>query len=68
MAEFYVELNVRSNGDYIVHKADCPELPGKDVLRYLGSIASCNSAVKKAGQMFRQVNGCSQCAVACHTA
>jgi hypothetical protein len=68
MAEFYVEINPQSNGEHIVHKSDCSILPSKDAIHYLGAIASCGSAVKKASGVYRQVNGCSQCSVACHTA
>jgi hypothetical protein len=68
MAEFYVEINAQGNGDHIVHKSDCSALPSKEAIRYLGAIASCSSAVKKAGGIYKQVNGCSQCSVACHTA
>jgi hypothetical protein len=68
MAEFFVEINAQNNGDHLVHKSDCSVLPPKDAIRYLGAIASCSSAVKKAGGWFKQVNGCSQCSVSCHTA
>ena len=68
MAEFYVEINTQNNGDHVVHKADCTLLPSKEDIRYLGSIASCNSALKKAAEMFKQVNGCTQCASTCHSA
>lgn len=68
MAEFYVEVNAQSNGDHVVHKADCDHLPGKEAIQYLGAISNCNSALKKAAQLFRQVNGCTYCATTCHTA
>ncbi|ANE55791.1 MULTISPECIES: hypothetical protein [Methylomonas] len=68
MAEFYVEINAQANGDHLVHNAACSLLPAKDGIRYLGSIASCASAVKKAAESFRQVNGCPQCATSCHIA
>ncbi|QPK64164.1 hypothetical protein IVG45_04100 [Methylomonas sp. LL1] len=68
MAEFYIETNAQPNGDHIVHNANCSLLPAKDAIRYLGSIASCASAVKKAAESFKQVNGCPQCATTCHSA
>lgn len=68
MAEFYIETNAQTNGDHIVHKANCSLLPSKDEIRYLGSIASCASALKKAAESFKQVNGCPQCATTCHSA
>lgn len=61
MAEFYVEITTQSNGEHLVHKADCAQLPAKESLRYLGSIASSNSAVKKAAELFKPVSGCSHC-------
>jgi len=68
MAEFYVEINAQTNGEHVVHRADCTQLPSKETIRYLGSIASCTSALKKAAESFRQVNGCPHCATTCHTA
>ena len=64
MAEFYVERVAQSNGDHIVHKSDCSLLPSKEAMQYLGAISNSNSALKKANQTFRQVNGCSQCLAA----
>ena len=66
MAEFYIEISPRENGDHIVHDASCGELPAKDTMQYLGSIASCASALKKASERFKQANGCPVCAVSCH--
>jgi len=63
MAEFYVEINAQSNGDHVVHKSDCAHLPAKEAIQYLGAISNCNSALKKAGQLFRQVSGCAHCSV-----
>jgi hypothetical protein len=68
MAEFYVEINAQANGEHIVHFADCSLLPAKDTISYLGSIASCTSAIKKAAERFKQVNGCPQCAAGSHSA
>jgi hypothetical protein len=67
MAEFYVEKNAQSNGDHVVHRADCAHLPAKEAIQYLGAISNCNSALKKAGQLFKQVNGCTYCSVSGHT-
>ena len=67
MAEFYIETNPQPNGEHIVHNATCSLLPAKDAVRYLGSIASCTSALKKAAESFKLVNGCPQCATACHS-
>ncbi|WKJ92526.1 hypothetical protein QZJ86_10380 [Methylomonas montana] len=61
MAEFFVEINAQDNGEHVVHKSNCSLLPAKDALRYLGSIASAASAVKKAQESFKLVNGCSHC-------
>jgi len=67
MAEFYIEINAQPNGDHVVHRSDCSMLPAKDGISYLGSISTCTSAVKKAAERFKQVNGCPQCASTCHT-
>lgn len=68
MAEFYVETTPRENGEHVVHNATCGELPAKDSIQYLGAISNCASAVKKAGERFKPVNGCPICATTCHTA
>ena len=68
MAEFYVEINAQENGVHVVHNASCSSLPAKESISYLGSIASCTSALKKAAERFKQVDGCPQCASTCHTA
>ena len=62
MAEFYVEINAQDSGEHMVHRAECSLLPSKETIRYLGSIASCASALKKA------VQSCPHCATTCHTA
>ena len=67
MAEFFIELNPKENGDHVVHNAGCSILPAKDAVHYLGSISNCTSALKKAAERFKQVNGCSQCLSACHS-
>ncbi|MGR9045398.1 MAG: hypothetical protein ACU83N_08885 [Gammaproteobacteria bacterium] len=67
MAEFYIELNPQGNGDHVVHNSECSKLPAKEAVQYLGSISNCTSALKKAAERFKQVNGCSQCLSACHT-
>lgn len=64
MAEFYVEKTAQDNGAHIVHKATCSVLPGKEAIQYLGSISNSTSALKKAGQFFKAVSGCSQCSTA----
>ena len=64
MAEFYVEITAQGNGDHLVHKADCSLLPAKNAIHYLGAISNSDSALKKAGGVYRQVNGCSQCVTA----
>jgi hypothetical protein len=68
MAEFYVEINAQSNGDHVVHTADCSLLPSKETMQYLGSISNIKSAVKKASEVLRQqASGCSKCTAAYQT-
>jgi hypothetical protein len=68
MAEFYVEINAQSNGDHVVHTADCSLLPSKETVHYLGSISNTKSAVKKATEVLRlQASGCSHCSAAYQT-
>jgi hypothetical protein len=61
MAEFYVEKAAQSNGGHIVHKSNCSVLPSQDAVIYLGAISNSGSALKKAGQTFKQIDSCSHC-------
>ena len=63
MAEFYVERVAQSDGTHIVHKSNCSMLPAKDAIQYLGAISNSGSALKKANQTYKLVNGCGHCLV-----
>jgi hypothetical protein len=67
MALYYVNKNAQSNGDHEVHTGDCRYLPLTDNRIYLGSYASCRSAVIEAKRYYSQVNGCYTCSETCHT-
>lgn len=62
MAEFYIETNEKESGFHLVHFADCSSLPAKDEIRYLGSIASFDSAKTEGEKIYRHVNACTECA------
>lgn len=69
MAEFFVEKLAQNSGYHVVHKSDCALLPkSKEAIHYLGSISTCKSALKKAGELFKPVNGCAECSTDCYTA
>jgi hypothetical protein len=67
MASYYVNKNAQPNGDHEVHVTGCSFMPDGNNRIYLGEHSSCQSAVRKAKEMFRQVNGCFYCARECHT-
>ncbi|MCG8311691.1 MAG: hypothetical protein MI976_00610 [Pseudomonadales bacterium] len=62
MAEFYIENAAQSNGDHLVHFSHCDSLPSMDEMRYLGSIASYDSAKTEGKKIFMKVNACTSCA------
>ncbi|HAG94409.1 MAG: hypothetical protein CMK83_26390 [Pseudomonadales bacterium] len=62
MAEFYIEKNERETGDHLVHFSSCKVLPRADSLRYLGSIASFDSAWQEGKKVYHQVSACTECA------
>jgi hypothetical protein len=67
MSTYYVNTKAQVNGDHEVHVSSCTYLPSSDSRIYLGDFASCSSAVAKARDHFRQVNGCYFCSRACHS-
>ncbi|MBW1297022.1 hypothetical protein [Aquimarina litoralis] len=67
MPRYYVNKNAQTNGDHEVHKYGCPWLPNLENRIYLGEHTSCKSAVRKAKEYYRKVNGCYHCSYECHT-
>ena len=68
MPNFYVNKNAQSNGDHEVHEVGtCPTPANTENRVALGFHASCSSAVTEAKKHYSQVNGCANCAPACHT-
>ena len=47
MAEFYVELKENEVGAHVIHFSTCSDLPQAEQVKYLGSIATFDSANKK---------------------
>lgn len=62
MAEFYIETAENSEGEHIIHFATCDKLPAANELRYLGSIASYESAESKGLGIYHKVTPCPECA------
>jgi hypothetical protein len=63
---YFVNATIQTNGDHEVHASTCLRLP-RSHRRYLGDFASCFPAVMEARKRYTRVNGCSDCASACHT-
>ena len=68
MANYRLNLNQQSNGDYEVHAAGCIYYPTQNYDN-LGAFTSCEPAVAEAKtkHAFKQINGCKYCSNACHT-
>ena len=64
--KYYVNKNAQSNGDHEVHREDCSYLPDVSNRIYLGDYSSCQPAVSKAKEYYRDVDGCYYCCKACH--
>ncbi len=67
MALYFVNKNAQNNGDHEVHKSSCSYIPDSGNRIYLGDFATCQEAVRKAKEHFRQSNGCFYCSNECHT-
>ena len=67
MASYYVNKNAQPNGDHEVHVSGCSFMPDANNRLHLGEHSNCQSAVRKAKEHFRQVNGCFYCSRECHT-
>ena len=62
MAEFYIDKAEQSNGEHLVHFANCKTLATNTDTIYLGSIASFESARAEGKRLYNAVNACSACA------
>lgn len=67
MASYYVNDRAQANGDHEVHREGCSYMPSPANRTPLGDHQTCQTAVVKAKQTYRQSNGCYYCANACHT-
>lgn len=69
MARYYLNRKQQSNGDHEVHASTCTYVPDLQNRIDLGEHATCQSAVRRAKEMYpqSQINGCYFCSNACHT-
>ena len=67
MSRYYVNKNAQSNGDHEVHTTGCSFMPDSGNRIFIGDFGSCQPAVRKAKEYYRQSNGCFYCSRACHT-
>ena len=67
MAHYYVNTNAQPTGEHEVHRDGCSNPPQPQHRRSLGEHANCQSAVRAAGQIYSNVDGCKFCSPACHT-
>ena len=62
MAEFYIDKAEQSNGEHLVHFANCQTLATNADTIYLGSIASFESAWKSGKSYYNDISACPTCA------
>lgn len=62
-AEFYYVTQKKDQSDfYILHRAECPSLPGKETLNFIGSLYDASQALSVAQMRFgKQVKACYHC-------
>jgi hypothetical protein len=68
MAQYRVNKNQQSSGDYEVHKQGCRYFDGLTNFEELGEHPTCQSAISKAQSIVgNSADGCSICIPECHT-
>ncbi|TCC98729.1 hypothetical protein EZ444_05480 [Pedobacter hiemivivus] len=68
MDNYYVNDNAQSTGEHEVHKDGCYWLSQVRSKSYLGSYASCGSAIARAkAYHYSNSDGCASCCPLCHT-
>ncbi|MEJ2055363.1 MAG: hypothetical protein P8X42_15715 [Calditrichaceae bacterium] len=68
MENYYVSKKVTATGYHEVHKQNCPLMPERNEILYLGYFTHCTPAVQKAKDYFKNVYGCRECAKKCSQA
>lgn len=63
--KYYVYTIAPFDGDHIVHREDCPQLPLLEHCMWLGEFSHCKLAVIIAKKTYKLVSGCKACAPAC---
>ena len=64
MNHYYVNNNAQPTGEHEVHKESCQYLPTNRT--DLGYCSDCTEAVRKARQIYSNVDGCYYCSYPCH--
>lgn len=67
MTRYYVNDNAQDDGYHEVHTAECYWLTLVTSKTDLGTHATCQSAVRKAKQIYANSDGCKHCSSLCHT-
>ncbi len=65
MARYFVNNGTDNKGDHEVHRQGCHVMPADRT--DLGEHSNCQSAVRKAKQIYSNSNGCIHCSGDCHT-
>ncbi len=61
MNKYYVKIKPQLDGEYAVHKENCPFLDGIKLKRYLGEFVSAREAIKEAQRFYSHSKGCTFC-------
>ena len=64
---YYVNINEQPSGEHEVHTSNCPHPPLEQNRRTLGSFSRCQDAIRAAGQIYLNVDGCAYCVPECHS-
>lgn len=66
MTYYYVDDRAQANGDHEVHSSGCRHLPALAHRVFLGNFGHCAEALREAGKVYPQANGCARCLRDCH--
>ena len=61
ITRYFVNRDVDVSGDHEVHATGCRRLPGIKERIYLGTFASCRTAVREARKYYAAVRACPSC-------
>jgi len=67
LKRYHLNKKFKNNGKHELHSGECPLLPDKSSLIFLGDYNSSSAALSAALAYYSNVNGCAHCASESHT-